>query len=282
ALGTWGFFTVRENRRWNNYVQSLQEQPGILVTQKQKRNGKYLIKGMRDPLAIQPDKLIRQTNLNPKQVIHQFKPFISLERKIILKRASLLLEKPQTVTFKLDENGVLSATGSAAREWILSARKQQQSLSILGITGYEDKELKDLDIDQLNAYKKEIEEIIFLFEQGNTKFVLGEKEKLSKLSSKLQNLIDAAKSLGKDVSIEIAGHTDTEGGEQFNIRLSQNRAQRILNYLITQGIDKNKLSAKALGSQDILRPESTQEDKKLNRRVSFKVIIDDVVNPGGV
>ena len=276
ALGTWGFFEYRENKRWNNYVQKLQAQPGIVVTKTGKRNGNYFVAGMRDPLAIEPKSLIKQAKLNPKKLDFQWQPFLSLERKFVIKRAKKILQNPKTVTFKLDDSGVLKAMGSATREWILSAREKTPSLSLLGITRYQDKSLKDLDIDQLNTYKKEIEEILVLFEQGRTKLLTGEIEKLSTLSSKLQNLIDAGNSLEKDVSVEISGHTDTEGDFETNIRLSQKRARSILAYLTSQGIDKNRLTTKALGAQNILRPESTPEDKKVNRRVSFKVIIDDV------
>ncbi|BAY81902.1 OmpA/MotB domain-containing protein [Calothrix parasitica NIES-267] len=278
ALGTWGFFEYRENKRWNNYVQKLEEQPGIVVTKTGKINGKYFIVGMRDQLAIEPKSLIKQESLNPNKIDFKWQKFLSLEEEIVVKRAGKLLQNPKTVTLKIDEDGVLQATGSATREWILSAREKKPFLSLLGITEYEDKSLKDLDIDQLNAYKKEIEEILVLFEQGTTKLFSGETEKLSKLSSKLQNLIDVGKSLEKDVSVEISGHTDTEGDFETNIKLSQKRARSILNYLTSQGIDKNRLTTKALGDQSLLRPESTQEDKKFNRRVSFKVIIDDVVN----
>ena len=276
GLGTWGFFEYRENKRWNNYVQKLQAQPGIVVTKTGKRNGNYFVAGMRDPLAIEPKSLIKQAKLNPKKLDFQWQPFLSLERKFVIKRAKKILQNPKTVAFKLDDSGVLKAMGSATREWILSAREKKPSLSLLGITRYQDKSLKDLDIDQLNTYKKEIEEILVLFEQGTTKLLTGETEKLSTLSSKLQNLIDAGNSLEKDVSVEISGHTDTEGDFEANIKLSQKRARSILNYLTSQGIDKNRLTTKALGDQNILRPESTPEDKKVNRRVSFKVIIDDV------
>ncbi|MGB7378920.1 MAG: OmpA family protein [Rivularia sp. (in: cyanobacteria)] len=278
VLSAWGFFTIRDNQRWNSYLSSLSEQPGIVVTKTGKTNGKYVVTGMRDPLAIEPERLIKQANLNPKKVIGRWKPFISLERKITLKRASKLLQKPKTVTFKLDENGILSATGSAPREWILSARKQKPSLSILGISEYQDQKLKDLDIDQLNAYKKEIEEVIVLFDKSTTQFLPGEAEKLIKLVPKLKKLIDAGNFLEKDVSIEIAGHTSTAGDKQANIKLSQDRAKKILTYFTSVDIDKNKFSTKALGSGTILRPELSEEDKRFNRRVSFKVIIDDVAN----
>lgn len=275
ALGTWGFFEYRENQRWNNYLRKLQAQPGITVSKTYKRNGKYFIAGMRDPLAIEPKSLIEQDSLNPNKINFQWQSFLSLEQEFVLKRATKFLQNPKTVTLKL-ENGVLEATGSATREWILSAREKKPSLSLLGITEYQDENLKDLDIDQLNAYKKEIEEIIVLFEQGTTKLLPGETEKLAQLSSKLENLIEASKSLEKDVLVEIAGHTDTQGDFASNIKLSQNRAQKVLKYLISKGVEKNKLTTKALGAQEILRAESTPEDKKFNRRVSFKVIIDDV------
>ena len=276
VLGVWGFFGIKDNKGWDTYVKSLQVQPGILVTQTGKRNGKYFIEGMRDPLAIEPKKLIKQANLNPNQVIHQWKPFISLERNIIVRRATNLLQKPQTVTFKLDENGVLNATGSASRKWILSARKKSELLSVFGINKYEDSKLKDLNIEQINAYKKEIEKVIVLFQLNTSDFLPGETKKLSFLVPKIHKLIDASKYLEEDVLIQISGHTDTTGIENTNIQLSQNRAQRILTYFKSQGIDISHFSTKAFGSKKILRPESTQEDRRFNRRVSFKVIIDNV------
>ncbi|MEM9922483.1 MAG: OmpA family protein [Cyanobacteria bacterium P01_D01_bin.50] len=276
VLGVWGFFAIRDNKSWNTYVNSLSEQPGIVVSKTGRKNGKYLIEGMRDPLAIEPKKLMKKAHINEKAVVHQWKPFISLEEEILVQRAAKLLQKPNTVTFKVDKNGILNATGSAPREWILSARKQKKFLSVLGITKYEDKELKDLDIEQLNIYKQEVEEVVILFASDTTLFLPGETEKLSKLVSKIQNLIDASKFLEKDVLIQISGHTDTTGIEDANIKLSKARANQILINLISRGIDRNNFITKAFGSKKILRPESTEEDKKFNRRVSFKVIIDDI------
>lgn len=278
VLGIWGFTTIRDNQRWNNYLKSLQAQPGILVTKTDTKNGKYLVTGMRDPLAVEPNQLMKEFNINEKAVVYQWKPFISLEQEIIVKRVENLLQKPKTVTFTLDEKGVLNATGFAPREWILSAREQQSSLSIFGINQYQDENLKNLDIEQLNTYKKEIEEIIVLFENNTTQFLPGETEKLIKLLPKLQNLIDAAKPLEKEILIEIEGYANTLGYKQANIKLSQNRAEKILTYFRYQGINEKYFRTKALDYENFLRPESTEEEKKLNRRVSFKVMIDDIAN----
>lgn len=275
-LGTWGFSAIREHKRWNNYIQNLSEQPGIIVDKVSRKNGKYFIAGMRDPLSIEPNRLIKQANLNPEEVIYEWETFISLEDEIILKRAAQLLQKPQTVKLSLNKNKILNATGYAPRQWILSAKERSSSLSIMGITKYEDKNLTELDVDQFYQNKSELEKIKILFQVDKNQFVPGERAKLLQVVPKIQNLIGTARYLEKEILIEISGHADTTGVEDANIKLSLARANRILIYLASQGIDKNNLTTRAFGSQKILRPESTKEDKKLNRRVSFKVMINDV------
>ncbi len=53
ALGVWAFFSIREAWRWNDFVHQLREQPGIQLTQVEKRNGRYFVAGFSDPLREQ-------------------------------------------------------------------------------------------------------------------------------------------------------------------------------------------------------------------------------------
>ena len=113
-------------------------------------NGKYFISGIRDPLAVDPQTLIQQANLNPKMVISQWKPYLSLEPQFIATRAEKFLEAPKTVSLKVDNNGVLSATGYAPRQWILAARNSWRFLP--GVTQFNDKNLQDIELKELEAY----------------------------------------------------------------------------------------------------------------------------------
>ena len=73
--------------------------------------------------------------------------------------------------------------------------------------------------------------------------------------------------------LEIEGHTDSQGDPQENIELSQFRALAIKNYIIEKGqIDGNLIKATGYGSTQPLRDESTEEDRRINRRVQFKLI----------
>lgn len=84
--------------------------------------------------------------------------------------------------------------------------------------------------------------------------------------------------------LRISGHTDSEGREDFNLQLSQERADAIKEYLIYfGGINENRVEAKGYGSsKPIIKEEITDEDKKLNRRVEFEILKEgqnEVVDP---
>jgi len=80
------------------------------------------------------------------------------------------------------------------------------------------------------------------------------------------------------IIVEISGHTDAKGNENYNLKLSQDRAQAVVNYLITRGIDKNRMIAKGYGKSRPIannyNPDGTEnpEGMQLNRRVELKVI----------
>lgn len=74
------------------------------------------------------------------------------------------------------------------------------------------------------------------------------------------------------VRLEIQGHTDNKGNDVLNNRLSQNRAQSVLNYLIAQGIGNSRLTAKGFGSKNPIDTNATEQGRANNRRVEVKIL----------
>jgi outer membrane protein OmpA-like peptidoglycan-associated protein len=74
------------------------------------------------------------------------------------------------------------------------------------------------------------------------------------------------------IKIEISGHTDNVGRIDKNMKLSQERAKSVVNYLIGNGIEPSRLTAKGYGPNQPVAPNNTDEGRQLNRRVEFKVI----------
>ena len=74
------------------------------------------------------------------------------------------------------------------------------------------------------------------------------------------------------LKIEISGHTDNIGSVSFNELLSQRRADAVVNYLVGQGVDKKRLSAKGYGQSKPVDSNNTAEGRALNRRTEFEII----------
>lgn len=74
------------------------------------------------------------------------------------------------------------------------------------------------------------------------------------------------------VSIEIAGHTDSKGSDDYNLNLSQGRSQSVVDYLNSQGIDKARLQAHGYGETKPIDTNDTDEGRANNRRVEFTIL----------
>ena len=75
-----------------------------------------------------------------------------------------------------------------------------------------------------------------------------------------------------EIHLEISAHTDDVGADAFNIRLSNRRAQAVVNYLISRGISTSRLKTKGYGKSQPLVPNNSEENRAINRRVEMKVI----------
>lgn len=76
------------------------------------------------------------------------------------------------------------------------------------------------------------------------------------------------------LSVEIGGHTDSQGSEEFNLRLSQLRAESVLTALLDRRLPLDRLSAAGYGESTPTASNSTPEGRAANRRIEFRRIED--------
>jgi outer membrane protein OmpA-like peptidoglycan-associated protein len=124
-------------------------------------------------------------------------------------------------------------------------------------------------IDPIIKKKVKIENIYFEFDKSNV--IDFYKEKMdSVISVMMQN---------PGYSVEVQGHTDSKGSDQYNEKLSQRRADEAAAYLESKGVTKERVVTKALGKSVPLVPndkdgQDDPEGRAQNRRVEFKIIPD--------
>jgi outer membrane protein OmpA-like peptidoglycan-associated protein len=79
-----------------------------------------------------------------------------------------------------------------------------------------------------------------------------------------------------DLKLEIEGHTDSIGGDQYNQRLSEKRAASVRDYLVNSGVSINNTVARGLGKSEPVADNKTGAGRKLNRRVEM-IVSGDVI-----
>lgn len=104
----------------------------------------------------------------------------------------------------------------------------------------------------------------------NVYFSFGKTDLLPESKPELNRVSDFLKS-NRTASIEIDGHTDDVGTPAANEKLSLDRANTVMNYLIAQGVSKERLSAKGFGKSKPLKKGNDEASRALNRRVEMVV-----------
>lgn len=88
----------------------------------------------------------------------------------------------------------------------------------------------------------------------------------SSLDKLAQTLIDA-----KNWKLDIAGHTDDKGSDEYNLKLSQNRANAVKDYLVKKGVNAETITAQGFGESKPIVPNDNDANRERNRRVEFKI-----------
>ena len=139
-----------------------------------------------------------------------------------------------------------------------------QNIDLSKITGkYLEIEGKDMTVKPVEVgVKVEMNNIFFEFAKAELK---------PESFPELNRIASFFKSNTKIVS-EISGHTDNVGSDEVNNKLSQERADVVRNYLITQGVASEKLTAKGYGKNKPKVANDTPENQAINRRVEFEIL----------
>ena len=103
----------------------------------------------------------------------------------------------------------------------------------------------------------------YLFAVGSAELNAGAFNEINRVSRVLNQY--------RDTTIQVAGHTDRTGSEQTNRTLSENRASKVKNALVGQGVDPNRISTIGFGASAPIADNSTEAGRQLNRRVIITI-----------
>ena len=87
----------------------------------------------------------------------------------------------------------------------------------------------------------------------------------------LNEVVQVIKTNPQIKKILIEGHASSEGDKNHNLKLSDERAKAVMDYLVQHGVPKDHVTAKGFGSTEPIADNNTEEGREKNRRVEFTI-----------
>lgn len=112
------------------------------------------------------------------------------------------------------------------------------------------------------------------FQINNVLFERGTASLMDSTYAELDNIVEMM-SENPALKIEIGGHTDNQGDARLNLRLSEQRVATVINYLKKKGIQESRIVGKGYGGMKPISSNSSENTRKLNRRVEFTILETD-------
>ena len=112
-----------------------------------------------------------------------------------------------------------------------------------------------------------------VFSDDKVRFGFNEAQLSDTAQQALDIFVEDLKSRDQNVYIEIQGHTDSVGSDEYNFQLGQRRAEAVRRYLSTKGIPLVRMSVISYGKSAPIADNATSEGRSINRRVTLVVLM---------
>jgi outer membrane protein OmpA-like peptidoglycan-associated protein len=202
-----------------------------------------------------------RTELDRQKIAEAVKAGVVVrDNQVKTTRAALSSTREQLKEERRDSNAKTAEIEKTAEQ--LAAEKQARESAEAKLAGA----MKDLAT--IAAVKEETRGIVITL-SGSILFASNKYALLNTAMTKLDQVAEALKAQDSDRRMVVEGHTDSQGSDRINQPLSLNRADAVRNYLVSRGVDSDKISAVGMGSSRPLLDNRNAENRANNRRVEI-------------
>ncbi len=270
-VGGWVIERTILRVRVDRYVERLREEPGVVVTNAEYRDGKWQVSGLRDPLAADPAVVLSQSGLNSKSVAGHWESYQALNPAIVLRRLAASLNTPPSVSLSVSD-GTVKVAGSAPEYWLERARALVAALPA-GSPKVDFSALADVQDPEFVHLRDAIQGDIIAFDSNADR--PARVQDLDTVADEFRQLMRVANRLGFSVRMMISGHADATGNETANLSLSAARAEVVRSMLRARGIAPELLAVRSAGPLEPVQAPHVSPTAAMNRRVTFTVVTSD-------
>jgi OOP family OmpA-OmpF porin len=210
-------------------VDLLRSEPGIEITHVDEANegsSAWRVFCLKDRLARGPEEVLSEYPVELSNFLFYVHPYTSYEIEIVRRNVKQQLNPPPGVNMSLNDQGVLSLSGTATLEWIIMARSK--AIALPGVTDLDIRGLSDPRMDRLKEMTAIVEGVSINFPLNSDAPYANDMPKLVYTIDTLVAIEKLAESMGMSTTLTIYGHADPSGTDKRNYEISQARARTIV------------------------------------------------------
>jgi len=181
-----------------------------------------------------------------------------------------------------EKQAALQKQAESARAAQLSAEEADQARRLAETRASEAKYARleaELASQQIDTLQRQLENLQLrqtesgvVVTLGDVLFSTGQAQLVEGARSSLEEVVDLLQT-EPDKKIRVEGHTDSRGDAEANLKLSEQRAQAVVDALVSMGVDKERISAMGMGEDFPIDSNETEEGRARNRRVDV-ILLD--------
>jgi outer membrane protein OmpA-like peptidoglycan-associated protein len=211
-----------------------------------------------------------ECHLTPRARVGAISGQIEGEGGGAVKGASVELTGPRNETLASDERGLFAAVDLPVGTYRLRVQADDYLAQVVEIEVV----AHETAMPQVILLKKPARSLVQLRKKEivikeQVQFATGSAEILAGSNDLLSQVADVLLRQPSIELVEVQGHTDSTGGRELNMTLSQQRADAVRDWLIKAGVAGERLQAKGYGPDEAIRPNNTPANRAVNRRVQF-------------
>jgi OOP family OmpA-OmpF porin len=262
----WGALRWRDARRFDRYLDALRAQPGLVVVSTEREGGRFVVNGLRDPLAADPAAFVAASGLSASAVAGRWQLYQAMDPRLAVARARVVLQPPRGVRLTMSDDGTLGAAGEAPGAWMRDATLLARTLP--GVRRFDPSGLAN---SELRDAAQRLEAAMVRFTRGTAQLAPGQETALSALVKEVRQLDAVAGQWNLRYRVTVTGHTDADGPAERNVALSRERAEAVVAALPRDSLGALVFEARGVGSSEPIATGSTEDDKQRNRRVTVRI-----------
>ncbi len=263
GIALWSWLSLQSRWRWQDYLDTLQMQPGVVVTDARRTSlSGGMVRGLRDPLAASPGDSAEAAGIDPARIDARWQPYQSLEPELVLARARQILSPPTGVDVDLDGDRLL-LRGEAPHSWMTQALTLARAVP--GVREIDASGVVDVTASQYAAAVSRVDGRRLHFGAKSFEPV----EDLATVVSDVAELQRLAGELGVSIELGLIGRSDGSGSSVPNLELSLQRARHVQDALMAGGVTM-ALDVEGRGDLDRIAAPEDRADAE-NRSVTLRV-----------